>query len=111
MTCASRVCCFRRRGCSIRRRRPSFVAVGPGLDWWPQHNVEMPVGVGDHVMFPWNAGTYVEVGEEKLLVLRVGQLLGRMVEVRYCPQCQQDEAADDRGKCGRCGADPLAQQS
>jgi hypothetical protein len=95
MTCASRVCCFRRRGCSIRRRRPSFVAVGPGLDWWPQHNVEMPV----------------EVGEEKLLVLRVGQLLGRMVEVRYCPQCQQDEAADDRGKCGRCGADTLAQQS
>lgn len=52
------------------------LAAGPGLDWWASAGVEMPVKVGDHVMFPWNAGVYLEVSEEKLLMLRVGQLLG-----------------------------------
>ncbi len=52
------------------------LAVGPGLDWWEQAGVEMPVEVGDHVVFPASAGVWVEVDEERLLVCRVGELLG-----------------------------------
>ena len=52
------------------------IAVGPGLDWWASQNIEMPVSVGDRVVFPWNMGVYVEVAEERLLTMRVGQLLG-----------------------------------
>ena len=52
------------------------LAVGPGLDWWAQAGVEMPVGPGDHVVFAASAGVWVEVDEERLLVCRVGQLLG-----------------------------------
>lgn len=52
------------------------LAVGPGLDWWKQHDIEMPVVSGDHVAFPATAGTYIELDEERLLVLRVGELLG-----------------------------------
>ncbi len=33
-------------------------------------------GSGDHVVFPAQAGVWVEVEEEKLLVCRVGELLG-----------------------------------
>jgi chaperonin GroES len=36
----------------------------------------MPVAAGDHVVFPASAGVWVEVEEEKLLVCRVGELLG-----------------------------------
>jgi chaperonin GroES len=36
---------------------------------------------GDHVVFPASAGTWVEVDEEKLLVCRVGELLGVLEEV------------------------------
>jgi chaperonin GroES len=36
----------------------------------------MPVRAGDQVVFPFSAGTWVEVEEERLLVLRVGELLG-----------------------------------
>jgi chaperonin GroES len=52
------------------------LAVGPGLDWWSQAGVEMPVQPGDHVVFPAAAGAWVEIDEERLLVCRVGQLLG-----------------------------------
>jgi chaperonin GroES len=52
------------------------LAVGPGLDWWGHVGVEMPVSAGDHVVFPAAAGTWVEVEEERLLVCRVGELLG-----------------------------------
>lgn len=56
------------------------IAAGPGLDWWESAGVEMPVKPGDHVVFPWSAGSYVEVDEEKLLLLRVGQLFGKLTE-------------------------------
>ncbi|HSJ17795.1 MAG TPA: hypothetical protein VK920_06850 [Solirubrobacterales bacterium] len=36
----------------------------------------MPVQVGDHVVFPASAGTWIEVDEERLLVCRVTELLG-----------------------------------
>lgn len=52
------------------------LAVGPGLDWWTQADVKMPVEVGDHVVFPASAGVWVEVDEERLLVCRVGEILG-----------------------------------
>jgi chaperonin GroES len=52
------------------------LAVGTGLDWWSQAGVEMPVRPGDHVVFPFSAGAWVEVEEERLLVCRVGELLG-----------------------------------
>ena len=41
----------------------------------------MPVKPGDHVVFPAAAGAWVEVDEEKLLVCRVGELLGVLEEV------------------------------
>jgi chaperonin GroES len=52
------------------------LAVGPGLDWWKQAGVKVPVAVGDHVMFPHQCGTYIELNEERLLVLHLAQLLG-----------------------------------
>ena len=52
------------------------LAVGPGLDWWEQAGLEMPVQAGDHVVFPGPAGVWVEVDEERLLVCRVGEILG-----------------------------------
>jgi chaperonin GroES len=52
------------------------LAVGPGLDWWDHVGVQMPVKPGDHVVFPASAGAWVEVDEERLLVCRVGELLG-----------------------------------
>jgi chaperonin GroES len=56
------------------------LAVGPGLDWWGSVGVKMPVVAGDHVVFPASAGVWVEVEEERLLVCRVGQLLGVLEE-------------------------------
>lgn len=56
------------------------LAVGPGLEWWESVGAEMPVAVGDHIVFPWSAGTYVEVDEERLLVMRVGEVLGIVEE-------------------------------
>ena len=56
------------------------LAVGPGLDWWGSVGVKMPVKPGDHVVFPGSAGVWVEV-EERLLVCRVGQLLGVLEEL------------------------------
>src|SRR5918912_2950150 len=52
------------------------LAVGPGLDWWGGAGISMPVKPGDHVVFPASAGAWVEVDEERLLVCRVGELLG-----------------------------------
>jgi chaperonin GroES len=52
------------------------LAVGPGLDWWDQAGIRMPVKAGDHVVFPASAGAWVEVEEERLLVCRVVELLG-----------------------------------
>jgi chaperonin GroES len=57
------------------------IAVGGGVDWWEHVGFQMPVKPGDHVMFPWRAGTYVEVDEERLLVMHVGALLGVLEEV------------------------------
>ena len=62
-----------------------MLAVGPGLDWWGSVGVKMPVRAGDHVVFPASAGVWVEVEEERLLVCRVGQLLGVL-----------EESSDDR---------------
>ena len=52
------------------------LAIGPGIDWWQSAGVNMPVSRGDHVVFPASAGVWVEVDEERLLVCRVGELLG-----------------------------------
>jgi chaperonin GroES len=52
------------------------LAVGPGLDWWENAGVDMPVEPGDHVVFPGSAGVWVEIDEERLLVCRVGEILG-----------------------------------
>ena len=52
------------------------LAIGPGVDWWQSQGLNMPVRPGDHVVFPASAGVWVEVDEERLLVCRVGELLG-----------------------------------
>ena len=57
------------------------LAVGPGLDWWEQAGLEMPVHPGDHVVFPAGAGSWIEVDEERLLVCRVTELLGVLESV------------------------------
>ncbi|MGI9021348.1 MAG: co-chaperone GroES [Solirubrobacterales bacterium] len=57
------------------------LSVGKGLDWWESVGVKMPVRPGDHVVFPASAGAWVEVDEERLLVCRVGELLGVLDEV------------------------------
>ena len=57
------------------------LAVGPGLDWWESVGVTMPVGPGDHVVFPAAAGAWVDVNEERLLVCRVTELLGVLERV------------------------------
>jgi chaperonin GroES len=52
------------------------LSVGPGIDWWESAGVSMPVKPGDHVVFPASAGAWIDVEEERLLVCRVGELLG-----------------------------------
>jgi chaperonin GroES len=61
------------------------LAVGPGLDWWEQAGVAMPVQPGDHVVFPASAGVWVEVDEERLLVCRVGEILGTLESLSSDP--------------------------
>jgi chaperonin GroES len=39
------------------------------------------VSRGDHVVFPASAGAWVEIDEERLLVCRVGELLGVLAEL------------------------------
>ena len=78
------------------------LAVGSGLDWWAQAGVEMPVSPGDHVVFPFSAGSWVEVEEERLLVCRVGELLGVLEQATDCPACGGRPLAA-RESCPVCG--------
>jgi chaperonin GroES len=82
------------------------LSVGPGVDWWESAGLQMPVMPGDHVVFPASAGVWVEVEEEKLLVCRVGELLGVLEQVKDCPECGGRELApgDTCPVCGRTGA-------
>ena len=82
--------------------------VGPGLDWWVGAGVLMPVRRGDHVVFPASAGAWVEVDEERLLVCRVGELLGVLEQVKDCPHCSDIPLApgDSCPVCGRLGPAP-----
>jgi chaperonin GroES len=52
------------------------LAVGQGVDWWEAAGVRMPVSPGDHVVFPADAGAWIDVDDERLLVCRVTELLG-----------------------------------
>jgi chaperonin GroES len=78
------------------------LAIGPGLDWWEGAGVRMPVQPGDHVVFPASAGAWVEVEEEKLLVCRVGELLGVLEEIGVCPYCG-DSGLPGNDACPVCG--------
>jgi chaperonin GroES len=82
------------------------LAVGPGIDWWEQAGVNMPVRPGDHVVFPASAGAWIEVDEERLLVCRVGELLGVLERIEDCPACGGRALApgDSCPVCGRTGA-------
>ena len=81
------------------------LAVGPGLDWWGGAGIAMPVKPSDHVVFPASAGAWVEVDEERLLVCRVGELLGVLEQVRDCLRCAEIplEQGDTCPVCGRTG--------
>jgi chaperonin GroES len=61
------------------------LAIGPGLDWWEGAGVDMPVAPGDHVVFPSAAGVWVEIDEERLLVCRVGEILGVLESLDSTP--------------------------
>jgi chaperonin GroES len=61
------------------------LAIGPGLDWWESAGVDMPVQPGDHVVFPSSAGVWVEIDEERLLVCRVGEILGVLESLETPP--------------------------
>jgi chaperonin GroES len=78
------------------------LAVGAGVDWWEAAGVRMPVRPGDHVVFPSSAGVYVEVDEERLLVLRVTELLGILEPAADCPECSGRELAEGEA-CPSCG--------
>jgi chaperonin GroES len=82
------------------------LAVGPGIDWWEQAGVSMPVRPGDHVVFPASAGSWIEVDEERLLVCRVAELLGVLESIEDCPACGGRALApgDSCPVCGRTGA-------
>jgi chaperonin GroES len=71
------------------------LAVGPGIDWWESAGLRMPVTAGDHVVFPASAGAWVEVSEERLLVCRVGELLGVIERAGDRPAPARDEQAAD----------------
>jgi len=71
------------------------LSIGLGVDWWQSAGVQMPVSPGDHVVFPASAGVWVEVEEERLLVCRVGELLG-VIETAQERQTATDfEATSD----------------
>jgi len=73
------------------------LAVGPGIDWWGHVGLEMPVKPGDHVVFPHSAGTWVEVEEERVLVCRVGELLGVLEAVDELEEVGTGGEDGDRG--------------
>jgi chaperonin GroES len=58
----------------------------------------MPVSPGDHVVFPASAGVWIEVDEERLLVCRVGELLGviESASERGAAQPRPEAGADGR---------------
>lgn len=78
------------------------LAVGEGLDWWGHVGVRMPVRPGDHVVFPASAGVWVEVDEERLLVCRVGELLGVLEQIENCASCA-DRVLEPGETCPVCG--------
>ena len=78
------------------------LAVGPGLDWWGGVGIKMPVVPGDHVVFPGSAGVWVDVEEERLLVCRVGELLGVLEALERCPACE-GRALAPQETCPVCG--------
>ena len=84
------------------------LAVGPGTDWWESAGVTMPVSVGDHVVFPASAGVWIEVDEERLLVCRVGEMLGVLEDIGECPACADRTLADGE-VCTNCGRVASAQ--
>jgi chaperonin GroES len=88
------------------------VATGPGIDWWENVGLKMPVKPGDHVVFPASAGAWVDVEEERLLVCRVGELLGVLAEADQCPYCGGRGVSEEEG-CPVCGlsADEVAGQA
>ena len=65
-----------RREATIRRPSRGWCSRSARARLVEQAGVEMPVQAGDHVIFPASAGAWVEVDEERLLVCRVGELLG-----------------------------------
>src|ERR1041384_7120599 len=65
------------------------LSVGPGLDWWSGAGIAMPVKPGDRGVSPAPAGAWGEVDEERLLVTRVGELLGVLERVEDCPRCAE----------------------
>jgi chaperonin GroES len=66
----------------------------------------MPVKPGDHVVFPAAAGAWVEVEEERLLVCRVGELLGVLERNEECAACAGRPLAPHEScpVCGREGS-------
>jgi chaperonin GroES len=66
----------------------------------------MPVKPGDHIVFPASAGAWVEVDEERLLVCRVGELLGVLEQIDQCPACGGRALAlgESCPVCGREGS-------
>jgi chaperonin GroES len=72
------------------------LAVGQGVDWWETAGVQMPVRPGDHVVFPAQAGVWIEVDEERLLVCRVTELLGILERVEDpVPDARMGDAREE----------------
>jgi hypothetical protein len=84
---------------------PCAISFDP-FDWWDHVGVRMPVKPGDHVVFPAAAGAWVEVEEERLLVCRVGELLGVLERIEECPACAGRPLAPNEScpVCGREGS-------
>lgn len=72
------------------------LSVGQGVDWWESAGVRMPVKPGDHVVFPAEAGAWIEVDDERLLVCGVTELLGVLETAEEAERAlpPDDEVAD-----------------
>jgi chaperonin GroES len=53
-------------------------------------------------VFPASAGTWAEVDEERLLVCRVGELLGVLEQIEHCPACG-GRSLNPQESCPVCG--------